>query len=226
MLLLDSLETCLSLEPLRDELSQLGLRSEDLELWFSRSLRDAFARECALAYQPFSTVLASTLAVLARARGLALEQSAIEKLVASFAELPPHEDVRSALELAKAERMRVAVLTNGGSEATRNAFANAGLAELVETFVSADDAKHFKPAPQAYLHAAFELGVDPRKCTLIAAHGWDILGALRAGLDAAFVQRAEPLEDELATRVEASATRLDDLIRQLVIRDRRYRLIA
>lgn len=226
MLLLDSIETCLSLTPLRSELSKRGFRSEDLELWFGRSLRDAFARECAGAYQPFAKVLASSLSVLSRSRGVDLAQSAIEELVAFFAELPPHDDVRPALELAKSERIRVAVLANGGSAGTRKAFANAGLADLVEAFVSADDMEHFKPAPPAYLYAARELNVAPQSCTLISAHGWDILGALHAGLSAAFVQRADPLEEELAKQVEASSSRLDELVRQLAIRERRYRLIA
>lgn len=47
--------------------------------------------------------------------------------------------------------------------------------------------RRFKPAPEAYRSVANALGVPVDQLRLVAAHAWDIVGALRAGCAAAFV---------------------------------------
>lgn len=49
----------------------------------------------------------------------------------------------------------------------------------------------YKPARAPYHHAAERLGVDVGNTVLIAAHGWDVVGALSAGLQAIWVDRLE-----------------------------------
>jgi 2-haloacid dehalogenase len=62
----------------------------------------------------------------------------------------------------------------------------------VERIFTAADVEAYKPAPQPYLHAIDELGLaDPQQATLIAAHGWDVVGALNAKLQAIWVDRGE-----------------------------------
>ena len=47
----------------------------------------------------------------------------------------------------------------------------------------------FKPAPEVYQSVANALEVPINQLRLVAAHAWDIVGALRAGCAAAFVAR-------------------------------------
>jgi 2-haloacid dehalogenase len=63
-------------------------------------------------------------------------------------------------------------------------FQNAKLDKFVERYISIDEVKHWKPARQAYLHAATRLNLKPGQIALISAHDWDIHGAKRAGLAA------------------------------------------
>lgn len=46
-----------------------------------------------------------------------------------------------------------------------------------------------KPAPEPYRMVATELGVPVDRLRMIAAHAWDVGGALRAGCAAAFIGR-------------------------------------
>ena len=66
---------------------------------------------------------------------------------------------------------------------------NSGLRDLLEDVYSADEVRKLKPAPEPYRMVAERTGVPVGDVRLVAAHGWDIAGALAAGCRAAFVAR-------------------------------------
>jgi 2-haloacid dehalogenase len=68
---------------------------------------------------------------------------------------------------------------------------HAGLAEFFDHTLSIEEVRRYKPAPEPYLHAAARLGVAPPDLRLVAAHDWDVWGALRAGCAAAYVARGD-----------------------------------
>ncbi len=61
----------------------------------------------------------------------------------------------------------------------------------VEAVIGADEVRAYKPDPRVYGHAATRLGAQPDSVCLVAAHAWDVLGALRAGWRAAWVAHRE-----------------------------------
>ncbi len=66
---------------------------------------------------------------------------------------------------------------------------NSGLRDLLEAVYSADEVRTLKPAAAPYRMVAERTGVPIGNVRLVAAHGWDIAGALAAGCCAAFVGR-------------------------------------
>jgi 2-haloacid dehalogenase len=66
---------------------------------------------------------------------------------------------------------------------------NSGLAEYFEKSFSVDSVKRFKPDAEVYKMTAGELGVPVQQVRLVAAHDWDVAGALVAGCAAAFIAR-------------------------------------
>ena len=62
---------------------------------------------------------------------------------------------------------------------------------LFDKVLSVDAVERYKPAREAYEHAAMALKVDLGDILLVAAHGWDIAGAKAAGCEAAFLARPE-----------------------------------
>ncbi len=84
--------------------------------------------------------------------------------------------------------------------------ANAGLTSYFERIFSADNVRHLKPAPEPYQMVAQQLGVDRNHIRLIAAHAWDIAGALRAGCMAAFVARPGAVLDPLVPKPDIAVT--------------------
>lgn len=59
---------------------------------------------------------------------------------------------------------------------------------MFEAVLSAEAARRLEPEPEPYRIAGKSLGVNVNDIRL-AAHGWVIAGALRAGCTAAFVAR-------------------------------------
>ncbi len=54
-----------------------------------------------------------------------------------------------------------------------------------------DEVELWKPRKEVYSHCARRCGVPAAAVTLVAAHAWDVHGAKRAGLRAAWIRRQE-----------------------------------
>ncbi len=107
--------------------------------------------------------------------------------------------------------VRLAALTNSTQQVAEAQLSNAGLDQLFEQVLSADTVRRLKPAREPYLMAAERLGVDAAQVLLVAAHAWDVAGAMHAGCAAAFVARPGMVLDPLAPEPDVVATDLDEV---------------
>jgi 2-haloacid dehalogenase len=80
-------------------------------------------------------------------------------------------------------------LTNSAPTALSCQLGHAGLTGFFERRFSVEAVGLFKPAPETYRYAANQLGVEIASVLMIAAHDWDVTGAIRAGAKGAFVAR-------------------------------------
>jgi 2-haloacid dehalogenase len=87
--------------------------------------------------------------------------------------------------------VRVVTLTHGSPGVAEAGLARGGITPLVERSLSSEVIRAWKPAREVYLWAAGTCDVAPERMALVAAHGWDVLGAQRAGLTGAWFPRAE-----------------------------------
>src|SRR5262249_25061244 len=82
---------------------------------------------------------------------------------------------------------------------------NAGLTRFFDESISVDSVRRFKPDLEVYRSAATHLQAQPGDLMLIAAHAWDVLGAMKAGWRAAFVARPGKALFPLGPRPEIAA---------------------
>lgn len=157
--------------------------------WFDRFLQLWLTEMVTGSYQPFGTIAGLALDMLAGEGGVELPDEDRQKIIGGIAELPPHPEVEEGLRALKDAGFRLATLTNSTQEVSDTQIENSGLGELFEQSLSADTVGRLKPAPEPYRMAAESLGVEIGEIRLVAAHGWDIVGAMRAGCAAAFVAR-------------------------------------
>jgi len=102
---------------------------------------------------------------------------------------PPHPEVPAALETLRDAGLRLVTLTNSSQQAVDQQLANAGISKFFERNFSVDSIRRYKPAPEVYRMVAAELHVEPVRLRLVAAHAWDVLGAMQVLCAAAFVSR-------------------------------------
>ena len=100
-----------------------------------------------------------------------------------------YPDVEKELKLLKAAGFRLATLTNLAMPTQVAQLTHAGLAKYFEQMLSIDEVKKYKPAFETYQYAAKKLGVGTENMLMVAAHGWDLAGAMTAGMQTAFIER-------------------------------------
>lgn len=191
VLVLDVNETLSDLGGLAERFRQAGAPPELRDLWFAATLRDGAGLAAAGGYAEFADVARGVLGSLLGGLGRpeAEAEAAAAEIVGGIAELPLHQDVAPGLEALRGQGLRLVTLTNGTSQVTEQLLARAGVLELVEQRLSVADVGRWKPAPEPYHHAAACCEVEPEQAMLVAAHPWDVDGAKRAGLRAAWINR-------------------------------------
>jgi 2-haloacid dehalogenase len=179
-------ETLFSLDRLGPAFAEVGLDPQQVPLWFARLLRDGFALTAMGAYAPFADLAADALHSLAPDR---IGDDAVQPILSAFRELDPHPDAAGAFDLLAHAAIPAVTLTNGGTALVQHLLDRAGLAHYVQRCLSVDAVRRWKPAPEPYQYAAAELGIEPGRLALVAAHPWDCAGAQHAGLRAGWVNR-------------------------------------
>ena len=217
---LDVIETLFAIDPLGEKLKELGLPAGSVKIWFPRVLRDAFALQVTGTYKPFREVATGALVCLLAENEIESEAEKMAGVIEAFATLPVHPDVKEGIELLRKSGVRIAALTNGSAETTRKMFANAGLANAVERFISIEEIKQWKPAAAVYQHAAKTLGLAPDELALIAAHDWDIDGASKAGLTTGYLARKQPRPSPAMAQPHVSGASLPEVVRGLLAETR------
>ena len=165
--------------------------------WFLQVLQSALVATVTGVYSDFGAVGAAALDMTAERQGVRLSEDDRRSILGGMRELPPHPEVPAALDLLRDAGLRLAALTNSTVEVAEAQLGNAGLSDRFEKILSADTVRRLKPAPEPYRAAAEALGVETSQVRLVAAHAWDMAGALRAGCAAAFVARPGMVLDPL-----------------------------
>jgi 2-haloacid dehalogenase len=168
--------------------------------WFLQLLQSALVATVTGVYSDFGTIGAAALEMVAEREGVYLSEVDKQEILGGMRELPPHPEVAKSLERLREAGLRTATLTNSTREVAEAQMENSGLRGYFEQILSADAVKRLKPAPEPYMMAAESLGVEIGQVRLVAAHSWDVAGALRAGCAAAFVARPGMVLDPLVER--------------------------
>jgi 2-haloacid dehalogenase len=156
--------------------------------WFALMLQVAFVGGLTGSYIDFTSAQRSALAMLAARQKVTLSPDQSDAIVDGMRTLPPHPEVREAMARLR-ERFRLVALTNSPLDVAEAQMRNSGLRDLLEAVYSADEVRALKPAPEPYRMVATRTGVPIGEVRMVAAHGWDIAGALAAGCRGAFVAR-------------------------------------
>jgi 2-haloacid dehalogenase len=179
-------ETLLDLAPVRAALVEAGHPESLLATVFARTLLTGIAAAHTGSWCRFREAFDAALAQESH-----LDAAARAGVADAFGELAPHPDVEPALRRLAEAGIRVVTLTHGSPGVAEAGLERGGVTPLVERSLSSEVIRAWKPAREVYLWAAGVCDVAPERMALVAAHAWDVHGALRAGLSGAWFPRTE-----------------------------------
>lgn len=213
VVLVDVFETMLRVDALRTRFVDIGRPADDVPLFFTRTLRDGMALTLAGSAPPFLDVARSALRTLC---GPATSAEAVEHVLDGLRELPPHADVEPALRTLARARVPAYAFTHGSAAVASAALDRAGLRTYLREVLSTEAVHAFKPAPRTYAWACERVDTPPDRTALLAAHSWDVHGAVGAGLVGALATRLEGRVPEVTWRPHVTDERLDDTVIRLL----------
>lgn len=209
-------ETLLDLSALDGDFRRIFGDASARREWFQQMLQSAFVATITNQYRDFGTIGGAALQMVAARWGVEVVAEERHQLLSGMRRLPAHEDVAESLERLRAAGLRVMALTNSTQQVAEVQLAHAGIRALFEQVFSADAVRRLKPAPEPYQMVAERLGVQTSEYWLIAAHAWDIAGALSTGCAAAFVARPGQVFDPLVARPQVVGEGLRDVVGQII----------
>ena len=216
LIVFDVNETLSDLGPLADAFTAVGAPGHLVDHWFSSVLRDGFALTIAGECPNFADLGRGVLAGLLAGHSLNVaSDAAVEQIMSAFAALPVHSDVAQGIRALDAAGLRVCTLSNGGTAFADAMLTRAGVRDLVDPLLSVQDAGAWKPLPRAYGYAAEATGIAAADLMLVAVHPWDCDGAMRAGLQAAWIDRTGAPYPPIFATPDRTATSIVDLAAQL-----------
>ncbi len=216
IIVFDVIETVLDTRALEPHFKRVFGDASVLREWFSQLLLYSEVATIAGPYFDFSTIAGAALEMTAKSHQIALSSSDKERVFKAMLSLPPHADVHDALKLLKDAGLRLVTLTNSNQKAIEEQLKNAGLEEYFERKFSVDSVRKYKPAPETYQMVARELNVKTSDLRMVAAHGWDIIGAMQAGCAAAFVARPGKVLNPLTAKPDIVGDDLPTVAEEII----------
>jgi 2-haloacid dehalogenase len=184
--------------------------------WFQTMLQLSFVGVITGRYVDFTTAQHAALRMVAQRLGRALSDEDAERVVGGMQRLPAHPEVPGAIAMLRDAGFRQVTITNSPLDVARAQLEFAGLDGLIDDVLSADEVEQLKPGPRPYGLVAQRSGVPVGDVLLVAAHAWDVSGALAAGTRAAFVARPGMVPSPIGDGPELVVADIDALARALV----------
>ena len=219
VIVFDVNETLLDLKALDPHFERIFGNKAVRGQWFAQLLRLSMVATITDTYHDFGALAGDALDMIALREGMTLANEERTQILKAIGSLPPHPEVPESLEMLQHAGFRLATLTNSPPQTLEAQMQHAGLHPYFERLLSVDAVRQFKPAHATYEYAAQELGVAVTDIRLVAAHDWDIAGAMHAGCAAAFVARPGQVLGSLQAKPDIIGTDLTEVARQIVVRD-------
>ena len=159
-------------------------------VWREKQLEYLFRRGLMHTYETFGVCTSQALDFTCTYldAGITTDQKAA--LMAEYRGLPAFDDVEESLVGLKADGYSLYAFSNGTTDAVETLLTAAGIRDLFDGVVSADDRQTFKPNPDVYEHLLNTTAASAGDAWLISSNPFDVIGAVSYGLRSAWVRRS------------------------------------
>ena len=180
--------------------------------WRDKQLEYSFRRALMNKYEVFSVCVSDALDYTCMYYDTPLTKEEKDVLLNAYSALPVFPDVVSALKKLNEADFRMYAFSNGSIDMIEKLLTTANIRDYFQGIVSVDGIKSFKPDPVVYQHFLSETQSASDNAWLISSNSFDIIGAVSAGMKAAWVKRFEnTMLDPWGVEPTLTIKSLDDL---------------
>lgn len=145
-------------------------------------------------YDNFFNITRNALKHALSEAAIELEDEQIKQLMDEYDHLSTFPDVTPALQnLNSRPDIKSVIFSNGTKEMVSNSVLRSQSlsphAALFADLVTVDAVQKFKPAPEVYQHLATSTGAEMEDIWLVTANPFDVVGATKCGVKAAWLDR-------------------------------------
>lgn len=196
----------------------VGNKAEDFSrTWRDKQLEYSFRRALMQNYQNFAVCTSNALDYTCDYYRVPLTKAQKDQLLGVYRVLPAFEDVKAGLARLQAANFSLYAFSNGSADAVEMLLTTAGIREFFVGVVSVDDLKSFKPNPATYSYFLRRSGASGRSAWLISSNPFDVIGAISAGMQAAWLKRSpEMIFDPWGIDPTITVSGLSELVDQIV----------
>ncbi len=162
--------------------------------WRAKQLQYTWLRTVADAHADFWTVTKDALDWALEASDLD-DPELRERLLALYFRLSAYPEVPTTLAKIRNAGLTTAILSNGEPRMLNGAVESAGLNDLLDGVLSAEEIGTFKPHRSVYELVGQHFGTRREEVLFVSSNGWDAAHAAGFGFRSVWVNRAgEPME--------------------------------
>ena len=177
------------------------------QIWRLKQLEYTWLRSLMLEYEDFWEVTGAALDFAFRAAGVEPTDAIREPLMDNYLHLDPYPEAQAALAALAAHKL--AILSNGSPRMLEELLRNSRLDRWIETAISVDGARAYKPHPSCYALVEPALGVQKEEVLFVSSNSFDAVGAKAFGFEVAWIRRGSG--DALATMFGMVRGRAEEL---------------
>lgn len=196
---------------------RLGKRAHDVSAtWRTKQLEYTWLRSLMGDYADFWQVTGDALDYSLDAHEIS-DQTLREDLMQAYLNLTAYEEVPAVLAALKDAGYKTAILSNGEPAMLDAAVHGAGLASLLDEWLSVDSLRIFKPDPAVYQLASDAFDIEPSQVMFQSSNAWDAAGAAYFGFRVLWVNRFGQRSERLPSKPDYEAEDLNHLMKILGI---------
>ena len=141
-----------------------------------------------------------------------LDKNMKNELLKLYKVLSLYPEVKNVLESLKAQKFKLAILSNGTPALLNELVSSNNLNNLFDNIFSVEEVKVFKPDSRVYEMPIKKYNIKANQVTFLSANTWDVSGGGNFGYNSVWVNRNKSRFDLLDYRPKYEITNLTQLL--------------
>jgi 2-haloacid dehalogenase len=181
-------------------------------VWRTKQFEYCWLRTAADRYENFWKVTEDALLYAAAKTGVVLSEENRKRLMEQYMTLKVWDDVIPALQSLQQSGIKLVFLSNMTREMLQSCMAHNKIESYFDHVISTDDARTYKPDPDAYQLGIEILKLKKEEILFVAFAGWDASGSKWFGYPTFWVNRLSNPTEELNAVPDGIGKSMTDLV--------------